>query len=364
VAVPPGAERIDLSGRILVAGLVNAHGHVGATMGMRSAPELYTEENLMRQLRLYAAYGVTTVFSLGDDREIGVRLRDRQRAGATDMARLYVAGPVIGGTDPVAARKLVGDVAAMGADLVKIRVDDNLGTTQKMAREAYEAVIDEAHRRKLRVAAHVYYLEDAKALVRAGVDMLAHSVRDREVDTDLITLMKQRDTCLCPTLMREVSTFVYEARPAFFDDPFFLRHADHAAMKALEEPSRQEAMRASRSAQSYKASLVVAAKNLATLAAAGVRIASGTDTGPVARFQGYFEHLELERMVEAGLSPSAVIRAATGDAARCHGVAGEVGTIEPGARADFIVLTANPLADIRNSRTIESVWIGGSRLPG
>src|SRR5262249_19574661 len=152
--------------------------------------------------------------------------------------------------------------AAGHPDIIKIRVDDNLGTTTKMTPEVYRAVIEEAHGRGLRVAAHIFYLDDAKALLRAGADLIAHSVRDKPIDAEFVSLMKARDIPYCPTLTREVSTFVYESTPAFFADPFFLREADRAVMAQLQEPGRQEAMRGSRAAQGYKAALEVAKQNL------------------------------------------------------------------------------------------------------
>ena len=362
VVLPPGTKRIDLRGRTLIPGLVNAHGHVGETRGLRSGPELYDEENVARQLGLYARYGVTTVFGLGGDQAPGFRVRDRQRAEPPAEARLYVAGPIITATTPEEARARVDEVAALKPDLIKIRVDDNLGTTPKMAPEVYRAVIAQAHGHGLRVAAHIFYIDDAKGVLRAGADFIAHSIRDREVDEELVGLLKERDVCVCPTLTREVSTFVYESEPAFFADPFFLREADADVVAALREPKRQETYRTG-SGQQYKKALEVAKRNLKTLVDRGVRIAFGTDTGPPARFQGYFEHLELELMAEAGLTPEQILASATRDAARCWNVAGQVGTLEAGAWADFVVLAKNPLDDIRNSRTIESVWIAGNRIP-
>jgi imidazolonepropionase-like amidohydrolase len=364
VAVPAGAERIDVSGRTIIPGLINAHGHVGETVGLKSGPELYTADNVLRQLRLYARYGVTTVFSLGGDQEAGFRFRDSQDTASLDRARLYVAGPVIVAATPEEARQKVDAVAALAPDVVKIRVDDNLGTTPKMSPAVYRAVIDQAHERGLRVAVHVYYLEDARGALQAGADFIAHSIRDRDVDQGLIDLLKERDVCLCPTLMREVSTFVYESEPAFFSDPFFLREADPAVLAELRDPKRQEAVRKSRSAQTYKTALEVASRNLKRLADAGVRIAMGTDTGPPARFQGYFEQMELELMAKAGLTPRQVLLSAAGDAARCLRLDGRVGTIRPGAWADLLVLAKNPLDDVRNTRTIEAVWIAGNRVPG
>src|SRR5207244_4349798 len=162
--------------------------------------------------------------------------------------------------------------------------------------------IDEAHRRGLRVASHMFYLEDAKSLLRSGSDFIAHSVRDKDIDDEFVSLLKQRDVCYCPTFTREISTFIYESTPAFFKDPFFLREADRGLMKELQEPERQAAMKNSKSAQAYKAGLEVARRNLKKISDAGVRIAMGTDTGAApGRFQGYFEHLELEMMKDAGM---------------------------------------------------------------
>jgi imidazolonepropionase-like amidohydrolase len=361
-AAPAGAERVDVSGRWIVPGFVNTHGHVGETRGLQSGAEYYTEENVRAQLGLYARYGVTTIASLGGDREAGFRLRDER--DPRGRARLLVAGPVIAADTVAAARAAVDEAARLGPDFIKIRVDDNLGTSKKMTPDVYTAVIEQAHRHGLRVAAHLFYLEDAKGLLRAGVDFLAHSVRDRDVDRELIDLMKARNVCLCPTLMREVSTFVYESRPSFFDDPAFLREADRALLAELEKPARQATVRASPSAQGYKAALEVARRNVKALHDAGVRLAFGTDTGPPARFQGYFEHLELEELVKAGLTPADALLSATRDAAACLGLDRQLGTLAPGRAADFLVLTANPLEDVRGTRAIESVWIGGARVPG
>jgi len=362
VSVPVGAEEIDLTGRTIMPGLINAHGHVGATRGLESNPDLYTRENLLHQLDLYARYGITTVFSLGGDGQDGFDLRNEQDL-SLDRARLFVAGPVVVGETAEEVETIVDGVAGMGADIVKIRVDVNLGSTTKMPEEAWRAVIARAHEHGLRVAAHVFYLDDAKKLVEADVDFLAHSVRDTDVDQELIDMMVEHNVCLSPTLLREVSTFVYESRPDFFDDPFFLRNADAEAIAGLEDPERQARVQNSASARGYKAALEVAMRNVKALADGGVRLAFGTDTGPVGRFQGYFEQLELERMVEAGLTPAQAIQSATGDAAACMEVADDLGTLAMGTWADFVVLTADPLDDILNTREIESVWIAGNSVP-
>jgi len=358
--VPAGAERVSLDGKTVIPGIVNAHGHVGNTEGLDQGH--YSAANVVRDLRTYAAYGITTVFSLGDDQAAGIFERDRQNTPTLNRARLFVAGPVLAPKTIDEARKLVADNQAMKVDIIKIRVDDNLGTTPKMAPEIYKAVIDEAHKRGMRVAVHLFYLADAKGVLDAGADFIAHSVRDTDVDEPFIQMLKRRDVCYCPTLMREVSTFVYESTPPWFSDPFFTKHADMKAVELLKQPQRQEQMKNSRQAKAYRAGLEVANRNLKKLADSGVKIAMGTDTGPPARFQGYFELMELEMMAKAGLTPKQVLASATRDAARCMKLDAQVGTLEANKWADFVVLDADPLADISNVRKISAVYIAGNAV--
>ena len=357
---PEGAQIINLAGKFIIPGLISTHVHISGVQGIR--PPAYTDENTLRQLRVFARYGVTTVWSLGGEREPAFRARGTQNVPSLDRSRIYLAGEVIVGKTPQEARQMVARVAANRPDIIKIRVDDNLGATAKMPAEVYRAVIDEAHRLGLRVAAHIFYLDDAKDLLRAGVDFIAHSVRDREIDDEFISLMKKRDVPYCPTLTRELSTFVYESTPKFFPDPFFLREADRDVIAQLQEPERQEAVRKSKSAQSYKAALSIAQRNLKKAGDAGLLIVMGTDAGPFPnRFQGYFEHLEMEMMAESGLTPRQVLRAATGDAARAMKIE-DIGNLMKGAWADLVVLDLDPLTDIRNTRSINSIWIAGNRV--
>ena len=361
VTVPADAEQIDVSGRTLMPGMVNAHGHVNNIEGLDQVD--YTEAQVERQLGLYARYGVTTVFSLGGDGPESMTVRDRQDSTDLAQARIYVAGNIVTGPSPEEAREQVTDVAASGADVVKIRIDDNLGSGTKMTQETYQAVIEAAHEHGLKLTAHMYYLEDAKGLLEAGADLLAHSVRDVAVDDELVTLLRETGVCYCPTLMREVSTFAYESRPDWFDDEFFSKEVDPAVIAALDSEAWRERS-SSASAQTYKAQLEVAKANLKTLSDAGIPIAMGTDTGPAARFQGYFEHGELALMVEAGLTPMQAIVASTSSAAQCMEVDADLGSLEAGKWADFLVLGANPLDDIANTKTLETVYVAGNVVPG
>jgi len=359
--IPDGATIVDVSGKTIIPGLINAHGHVGNTVGLGTGE--YSRDNLLRQLGLYARYGVTTVFSLGGDQEAGFALRDEQHHAALDRARLYVAGSVITGNSEEQIRERVNGVADLGTDFIKVRVDDNLGRTSKMSRPLFEALVDQAHTRRLPVAVHLFYLDDAKHVLEAGADLIAHSVRDVPVDDEFVEQLRSTGVCYIPTLTREVSTFAYEEVPEFFADPFFQKEVDEQIIVQLSEPERMSRMANSASAQAYKAGLEVAMDNVGALNAAGIPVAMGTDTGPPARFQGYFEHMELAMMVESGMTPMQAIRSATGVAAECMGQS-DIGTLEPGNWGDFVVLGANPLLDIENTKTVESVWIAGNVVPG
>jgi imidazolonepropionase-like amidohydrolase len=349
VKLPAGAQRIDVSGKTIVPGFINGHGHVSN----------------LDQLGLYARYGVTAVLSLGGDKEIELRDRTRaeQETPALLRSRLFIAGPIPTSKTAEEARKAVDAIAAAQTDIVKIRLDDNLGRGAKMPVEAYTAILDEAHKKGMRVAVHVVTLADAKAVLRLGADYIAHSVRDEEVDGEFIALMKKNSAYYCPTFMRELSTYVYGEKPAFLSDPFLTRDGNQAEMAKVREPAFQESMRNDKGGQWYKEHLPVAMRNMKKAFDAGIPVVMGTDTGPMGRFQGYFEHLELEQMVKAGLTPMQAIVSATSTAARALKASDRLGSIEAGKWADFLVLGANPLDSIANTRKLESVWIAGNRVP-
>ncbi len=359
--IPAGATRIDVTGKTIMPGIVNAHGHL--FFDAKSAIPPRTQ--LADQLALYARYGVTTVYSLGDDGVETVKLRDELRTApfGPGMARLYVSGPVLTATTPDEGRAVVTANAARGVDIIKIRLE---GPPDAPIRTpaVYGAMIDQAHIDKLRIAAHMFTADETKGLVDAGVDILAHSIRDRDVDPALIAEIKAKGVGYIPTLTRDLSVFVYESTPDFVNDPFFTREeAYRLPLAALLEPEAQARVKASAAAQAIKPALDQARRNLKLLSDAGAAIAMGTDTGaPTGRWQGYFEHLEMQMMVEAGLTPMKVLVAATGGAAKVMRIDDTVGTLRPGRQADLLVLGANPLADIRNTHSLEQVWIAGRKL--
>ena len=373
VKIPSGATAIDMAGKTIVPGFINAHGHLGA--GDKKLP---LHEQIIQQLRLYAHYGVTTVQSLGDDGIESVKVHDEQERGALDRARLYTAGAAVVADSVDDARQKIDKAAALRVNIIKTRMNRlmfadgsrtgspvSFRSAPDMTPEVYRAVIEQAHQHGLRVAAHLFYLEQAKALVGAGLDIVAHGVRDQDVDKPFIEDLKRRNVGYIPTLTRDVAVFEFETTPAYLSEPFFLRGLAiyRNDMEEVKNPAFQEKVRKSEEVQMTKKALQQGSRNVKLLSDGGVTIAMGTDSGAVVgRWQGYNEHRELELMVKAGLTPMQALVAATGGAARVTKLDPQLGTLQVGKLADFVVLRANPLTDIRNTRQIDSVWIAGRRL--
>lgn len=356
---PLGAERVDLEGAYVIPGLVNTHGHVS---GRWASPGIEDDAaRVVAELELLARYGVTTVNSLGGEPYASFALRVGESYGPVGRARLQVAGPVITDTDPAAARVSAEANVGRGVDWLKLRVDDNLGTTDKMPWDAVEAVAAVSREFKIPLATHVFYLDDAIRALASGSDMIAHSVRDLPVTNEFIGGLAASGACYVPTLTRELSTFVYAERPDFFDEPFFLKYADRDEMARVSAPAFMDEVASSEAAAAYRRAWAQAMENLRELADAGALIAMGTDSGPPARFPGYFEHLELQMMVMAGMTPEQALRSATSAAADCLG-RDDIGLLQPGRWADFLVLDADPLADITATKQLRAVYMGGGRV--
>ena len=356
-----GVDVVDLGDVYVTPGIINAHGHVGMADGLATGPAVYSEDLVHRQLATYAHYGVTSVVSLGDEPPEAFAVRDAMRDYAPGNARLWVAGDVLDPESVAQARQQVAIAAETNPDWVKIRVDSQLGRQTPMPAPVYRQVIERSHDYELPLASHMVTLDHSKGLLQAGTDLLAHSVRDAEVDDELIELMLARDICITPTLTREVSTFVYAERPDFFDDPWFRQTVADDVIEQLQDPQVQASYRTEDAAY-YRQALPLAEQNMIRLHEAGVRIAMGTDSGPPARFQGYFEHLEMQMMEDAGMSPMEVMRSATSVAAACMGLGDTIGRLDVGYWADFVTFSENPLASMDNLRSLEQVFIAGERF--
>ena len=377
VTAPSGAASVDLSGHTVMPLLHSVHVHLGYLTGGGMSAENYSRESVLADLERHAHYGIGSVLSLGaDPDDIAFAIRNDQQAGTAGGARLFTVGrgiTSVGGWPtniaPIAAapsqveteeqaREAVRAMADKRADAIKIWVDDGGGRVPKISPELFRAAIDEARQHGVKVLAHVFYLDDAKALVAAGVSGLAHSIRDQELDDELVEMMLANDVFYAPTLVAHQSSSGYADREDWIGEPSMRETVDAELIERLTSDEYVDSVNARPGLAAEREQYQIALTNVKKLSDAGVTIALGTDSGTTDRFPGYFEHRELKLMVDAGMTPAQAITAGTRDSAA---VVGLEGTLTEGAPADFLVLTANPLDDIRATRAIEAVYRSGER---
>jgi imidazolonepropionase-like amidohydrolase len=339
VKVPAGAMRVNLAGKTVMPTIIDTHNHLSQT-----------REMLIDDLRRRAYFGVAAAVSMGQDTtDASYQMRAETMPG---LARMFTAGRGITAPEPgrttapywvtttAEARKAVQENAAKKVDLIKIWVDDRNGTVKKLSPELYTAVIDEAHKNKLRVIAHIYTLEDAKGTLRAGLDAFAHGVRDTDLDEEFMSLVKKNPNLVLGPNMPD--------RGVVADIEWLRRALPAEAFAALQKGNTNRA--------DANAFWQIQARNLAKMNSLNAHIVVGTDGNTP-----YAPHFEMEDMVAAGMTPAQVIRAATSNGAQFLRMT-DTGTIEANKSADFIVLDANPLDNITNTRKIASVYLRGASV--
>ena len=360
LAAPPNATVIDLTGKFVVPGIINGHGHVGPPP---RDP----------QLRQYALYGVTTTTSMYFDQDDVQEFKQRQKAGDLRGARImtvmyrFMSEPFKPGSEaktPDEGRAKVDEIVAKGTDFVKVWIDAQGGRHPKLTPEFTAAVMDQARKHgKIRMA-HIVELADARRIVDQGVNILAHNVRDQEIPDDFIATLKQRDVSVISTLAREEALFVFGDGPGFTDNPFFQKGLTPERLALLK--TKVQADQANDPARPrWLRMFDTDKKNLKKLADAGIRFGFGTDSGgaPERYFiQGFFEHRQMELMRDAGLTPMQIIQSFSKNNAEMLGIDREFGTLAAGKAADLLVLAKNPLDDITNMRTMEAVYLGGKKF--
>jgi imidazolonepropionase-like amidohydrolase len=377
LTIPAGAPRIDLSGKTVIPALVDAHVHMGYRKGLSFGQDNYTRENLLDILNRFAYYGVAAILEAGTARsDLVYQLRAERPPGALfrtaghgfGMPNAGPGGPMrdsaYGVTTEAESRMDVQELAAKKVDMIKIWVDDRNGTVEKLKPNLYRAIIEEAHKHNIHVLAHIVDLADVKDLLRAGVDGFAHMIRDKDIDDELLALLKARPNVFFQqTLWGERRAF-YAAKPAWLDEPLLRETFSSKEIELLGEelsanPANPEA------AQRARAMGQVNLRNTARLNAAGVTLALGTDTGGVSggQYFGLGSHIEMEiQVTRAGLTPMQALVAATRTSARILGL-DQLGTVAAGKSADFLVLNGNPLDNIANTRKINKVYLRGQEVP-
>jgi hypothetical protein len=259
------------------------------------------------------------------------------------------------------ARKGVDEQADKKVDFISMWVEDNMGRSPKLKPEVYRAIIDEAHKRNLKVFSTVFSLADAKDLVKSGVDALTTSIRDKEVDDELVSMMKQKGTYYTPSLTGLEARFVYADKPNWLGEQT-MREVYPAQLSAyLADTVTMNRFKRNPDLAVLREQFVIAKKNLKKMADGGVKVALGTDSGTPDTYPGYFELRELALMGEAGMAPAEVIKAATSVSAEALGLKDQ-GVLAPGKKGDFIVLTSNPLEKIANSKEISVIYMNGNEL--
>jgi imidazolonepropionase-like amidohydrolase len=376
VQAPAGAARVDLTGKTVIPALLDGHVHLGYQKDAVYAAANFTRENVVDQLNRYAYAGVAAVLSLGTDLgDLPFELRAEQEAGRLGGALFRTAGrgfaapnagPAAAELKPSAygvstedeARKAVREQIAKRVDVIKIWVDDRGGTVQKTSPVLYRAMIDEAHKHGVQTIAHVYYLDDAKDLARAGINAFAHLVRDRELDDEAVALFKQHNVLNMPN-MGLAESRTYAKAPAWLDDP--LLHETTPAV-VIDHMRASYGQRPASAVENSQKTYRIMQHNLAKLNAAGAKIGFGADSGAAPDyFHAYNTHRELQLMVGAGLTPAQALTAVTVTTAEFLHLPHH-GTLDAGKNADFIVLDGNPLDDIGNSKKIAKVYLRGQEL--
>jgi imidazolonepropionase-like amidohydrolase len=379
LSLPDDVQRVDLAGKTIMPTIVNPHIHAGYLKGAATDAANFSRENVLDHLRRFVYYGVSVVQSLGTDRnDVEITIRDEQGDGSLadpELALLLsasngIAAPTPGGGNGGAffapeaileastadeARQRVREILAKNPDVIKFWVDDRNGTKQKFGADVYTAIIDEAHRAGKKAIAHIYELEDAKGVVRAGVDGTAHMVRAPGPDEELLTLMRDSGAFVFTSM--SIQKMMVDG-DGWLDDPALAETVDADALQAVRAMLGQATPDiVTMMSDGY----AILESGLRQYVDAGVTVLLSGDTGVLSQFPGFAEHRELECMVLAGMSAAEAIKSATLLPAIMLGLS-DRGSLDIGKRADFIVLDANPLDDITNTRKIADVYIAGSKI--
>ena len=385
IHAPAGAARIDLTGKTVMPALNNIHLHIGYEGFVSWGVENHTPENVLDHLEREAFYGAGTAMTMGDQPlAFAIRFQQDQLAGKfPPAARFFFAAgmaPPGGGPDalliqgttplhavhevstPAEAVQAVREIAGLKVKQVKFWVDnrDNArGGMKKMPPEVYSAIIQEAHQHGMIVHAHATNLQDQKGVVQAGVDVLVHTVMAEKVDDEFLAILKDKKPYWAPVmglgdrseLCDGLNPFIEQVLPDSVVEDIkagrtWLPSSPCAAPANAQFARREENLK----------------YNFPKYLAAGARIVLSTDAGVSAKYAyGFAEHHEMRMYANLGMAPAQIIVAATSRPTEVLRIQ-DTGMLAKGKRADFLVLNANPLDNIRNAREIDAVYLYGAKL--
>jgi len=374
------ARVIDLGGNSVIPALINTHGHPGFQRGLAYDASNFNRDTVMNDLNRALYFGFAVVQSQGiESGDVMYQIRADQGAGRLGGAKLLVAGRGIGApnagpggatyagiayetTTEAEARHAVEELAAKKVDIVKIWVDDRNGRAPRLSPALYRAVIDEGHKRGLRVNAHVFYHVDAVDLVEAGIDGLVHMVRDIEMSDALIAAIVKRGVYVNGN-MSSPRRATHVGNPPWLTsaDPMLQLLKESVAPEVIARMEAAFGKRDPKAAEGARQRYSILERSLAKLDAAGAKVVLGADTGLEDHLFGLAEHLELQAMVDAGMTPARALVTATSRAAEYLHL-DDRGSLAPGKRADLLVFDANPLENIVNARKISRMFINGVEL--
>lgn len=349
--IPAGLEKINGMGKFLVPGLIDLNVLSGtrSATGPLSKAEDYTRERIERNLNAYLYFGVTSVRSTWGDRQAEFDVRKAERDGQLQTANLFIAGVgnvVKYNASPEEARHKVDALARQ-------QVDGLVVANDKPA--VIDASIDEARKYNIPVTGESSSLAATKSFVRAGAAGFLEMIQDTEdIDPAFIARLRDLRIVFVPTLVRQELGWLFSEHPKMLDDPDVSRSVDADVIAAARQPSEASKVR-----PDDRLNFERAMRNTKKLADGGVLIGVGSDGGSALDFPGLMTHRELELFQEAGLSPMDVIVAATRTGALALRKTDELGTIEPGRFADLMLVSANPLEDVRNLRKIDRIMLHG-----
>jgi imidazolonepropionase-like amidohydrolase len=385
VKAPAGATRIDLTGKTVMPTLNNVHIHIGYEGFTTWNVKNNTPQNIVDHLQREAFYGVGVVMTAGDQpSDRAIQFQKDQRAGKfPPAARFFFSagmappggGPdslLIQGTTPLKAvhevttgeeaRGAIRKIADLKIPHVKIWLDDRdakRGSMQKMSPEVYGAVIDEAHKHGLLVHAHATSLADQKAVVKAGVDVVVHTVGGEKIDDEYVAILKEKKPYYAPVMGLGDPPEVCEPNNQFVEQSLPAQAiADiREGRNAFKMPGC-----AGYPNPNMERREGILKYNFPKMIESGARLVLATDAGVLPKYSfGFAEHHEMGMYVRLGLTPAQVIVASTSRPVELLRI-NDTGTLATGKRADLLVLDANPLENIRNTRQINSVYLNGTKL--